>query len=530
MSHFTLRPLILALALIGTLTGCDDKKPVQTAQIESLPHAGGILKVAFEGDPFCLDPQQTGNSWALNMARQVVDTLTDQDPQSGAIVPWIAKSWEVSADARRFTFHLRDDATFSDGSPVDAAAVKANFDGIVTFAARAPIASAYIAGLESVEVVAPYTVSMTFKTPNAQFLQATSTMSLGLLSPSTLARSGEERCQGKVTGSGPYIYDSFVPNQKATLSRRDDYAWGSSIAGHQGPGWLQGIEFLIIPESGVRLGSLLSGQIDVDTGVVIQDEPTLQARGIALLARTNPGVVHGLAMNESRAPMNERAVRLAVSKGIDRAELKNVLSSFQQTAGSVLARNTPYYSDHSALLGYDPDGSRKLLDDAGWKVGPDGIRERDGKRLSFKVDYWQSTSALELVQQQLKRVGIELLLNKTTFAAVTGQQMKHDYGAAFVSMIRSDPDVLRLVFIATGFNTNVRQPEAVDDALAQAAQTLDPQVRKGLVEQASRLLIEEGHAIPLYEQVTVTGHGQQVRGLRYEATSRLQLFDTWLER
>ena len=112
------------------------------------PQYGGILKVALDGDPACVDPQQPGNNTALNIGRQITDSLTDQDPETGNIVPWLATSWKAEEDNRRFTFVLRDGATFSDGSKLDADAVKANFDGIVKMGARASLASTYLAGVD----------------------------------------------------------------------------------------------------------------------------------------------------------------------------------------------------------------------------------------------------------------------------------------------------------------------------------------------------------------------------------------------
>ena len=123
------------------------------------------------------------------MVRQVVDSLTDQDPDSGEIEPWLADRWEVSPDAKSSTFHLKDGATFSDGTPVDAAAVKGTFDSIVTTvgAAKAPLAGSYLTGYQGTTVVDPLTARVDFAAPNAQFLQASSTAQLGIQAPVTTA-------------------------------------------------------------------------------------------------------------------------------------------------------------------------------------------------------------------------------------------------------------------------------------------------------------------------------------------------------
>ena len=109
---------------------------------------GGRYVHALEADPLgCLDPAQQRYHVALNITRQLSDSLVDQDPETGEIVPWLAKSWDVSTDATTFTFHLVDGATFSDGAPIDAAAVKANFDRIAALGPKAIGAVRLVRGL-----------------------------------------------------------------------------------------------------------------------------------------------------------------------------------------------------------------------------------------------------------------------------------------------------------------------------------------------------------------------------------------------
>lgn len=519
-----------SLLLALSLTGCGDSDAPATASPGAdTPRNGGVLKVAFDGDPNCLDPHQAGNSTALNVGRQLTDSLTDQDPQTSAIVPWLAQRWEISSDSRRFTFHLREGVTFSDGTPLDGAAVKANFEAIVRLGALAQLAGTYLAGLQSIEVPDPLTVTIEFRQPNAQFLQATSTMSLGLFARATLAESSEARCQGKLIGSGPFVLKSFVHNQSARLEHRADYAWPSSLAGHRGRAWLDAIEFLVVPESGVRLGSLLSGQIDVNSGVAVQDEAVLEAQKTPFIARPNPGIVFNLTPNESRELLAEPAVRQALNKAIDRNQLQGIISRYQKPATSVLASSTPFYRDRSDLLAFDPQGAAALLDGAGWRLGADGWRQRDGQRLSFQVDYWQATTpVLELVQQQLRQAGIELRLNKSTIGQVSALQSERNYSLWFFNLTRADPDVLRTVFLASARNVNDRPLGQVDQLLEESASVLDSERRRALIEQASELLLGEGHVFPLFEAATVTAFGPRVRGLHYEASTRLQFYDTWL--
>ncbi|WP_122664256.1 ABC transporter substrate-binding protein [Pseudomonas viridiflava] len=521
----------LALLFVAvTLAACGDKASTPAATSAANPVAGGILKVALDGDPNCIDPQQAGNNTALNVGRQVVDSLTDQDPKTGEIVPWLASRWEVDGESRRFTFHLREGVKFSDGSALNAASVKANYENIVALGARSVLGSTYLAGLKNIETPDQNTVVIEFGQSNAQFLQATSTMSLGLLAPSTLALPPAERCQGNLIGSGPFVIKSFVHNQKVVLARHEAYSGESSLATHKGKAWLDGIEFVIVPESGVRLGSLLSGQIDVDTAVVPQNEAVLETQGISLLTRANPGVVYNLTPDETDPLYSDIKVRQALVKAIDREQLRSIISRYQKPATALLASSTPFYRDFSSLLKYDPEGAKQLLEEAGWKVGADGIRSRDGKRLALQLSYWQNAPILELVQQQLRLVGIDLRLNKSTISQIAALQSAGDMHLTFFNLTRADPDVVRTVYEVNGRNYNRRQPAPVDQLLQQAAATLDNAQRQALTDQASEILLREGHAIPLIELSSVLAHGKQVQGLHYEASSRLQFFDTWLQR
>jgi len=520
----------LALLIAGSLVGCDQaaSSSTEASKAPDAPQRGGKLLIAIDTDPNCLDPQQAGNNNSLNIGRQLTDSLTDQDSKSGEIVPWLATKWQVDDDNRRFTFTLRDGVSFSDGSTFSAQSVKDNFEAIVKLGARASLASTYLKGLKQIDTPDDHTVVVTFDQPNAQFLQATSTMSLGFFSPATVKATAEARCQGSLTGTGPFVLKQFVHNQKTELVRRDGYQWPSSLAAHQGESYLDAVEYRVIPESGVRFGSLISGQLDVNVGVTPQDESLLLAKKIKLLARTNPGLVYSLFPNHSTPLMASLPVRQALNLAIDRPALKPVLSRYQASATSVLAKTTPLYQDRSSALKYDPQAAEKLLEDNGWKRAADGIRSKDGQRLSFRISYWQNAPFIELVQQQVKKVGIDLQLEKAPIGQVVARQASGNLTVDFYNLTRSDPDVLRTVFDASGRNVNRRQPSEVDRLLLQSSETLDSARRQKYVTEAADLLIAEGNAIPLVELATVIATGQQVQGFHFDASSRFQLYDTWL--
>ncbi len=530
------RPLALfgAVAATVSLAACG----ADTAGGESAgpPQPGGTLRYGLSQPPTCSDPAQSGTNQTLYVTRQIVDSLVDQDPASGEIRPWLADSWTVAPDARGFTFHLREGIIFSDGTPLTAESVRRNFDAIVhtVGAAKAPLAASYLAGYTGTTVVDPRTARVEFATPNAQFLQAASTPQLGILSDADTAKSADDRCLGTNIGSGPFTYAEYRQGASATLAKRTGYRWGSAVFANHGDAYLDRIAFTVIPESGVRTGSLSSGQLDAVSDALAQDVPQIEAAGGKVLFYANPGLPFGLQPNVNRGPLRDAAVRAALRTAIDRKELVDtVLGPQFKTGTSALASTTPGYVDQSGQLGYDPDAAKRALDTAGWAPGPDGIRVKDGQRLSFGVMFSAvfagNQAILELVQQQVRKVGIELRLEPVPQNEATARQNTRDFDSTYYNLTRADGDILRTTFGLDQRNLNGRGPiPQLDQVLSSELAATDAAERAKLIGQAQRQVLDEGLWIPTIELSQSIGAANSVADVKFEASGRLQFHDTWL--
>ncbi|MCG8915020.1 ABC transporter substrate-binding protein [Actinokineospora sp. PR83] len=523
---------LLGAALL--LSACGAQGTAATGADAGPPRPGGTLRLGISSNPDCLDPQQVGTNAALNVGRQLVDSLTDQNPETGEITPWLAEKWEVSPDSTAFTFHLRSGATFSDGTPVDAAAVKTSFDGIKALGPKSLLGAGYLAAYRGSTVLDPATVKIEFSAPSAQFLQASSTMSLGVLAPAAYAKTAEQRCQGTgLVGSGPFVFESFQPNREVVLARRPGYAWGSPLWGHTGEAYLDKVSYRVVPEPGVRTGSLASGQLDAITDVQPVDEPQFAGNGFTEPVRPNPGIVFNLTANTTRGVLTDAKVRQAVSKGINRPEVTStVLSANYKAATSVLGSTTPLHTDLSKELAFDQQGAQALLDSAGWQPGPDSIRVKDGQRLTasvvFSAVFNQNQSALELIQQQLRKIGFDLRIELHTTAETTAIQQSGNYDFLWFNTTRADPDILRQLYSTKSSNRSRLTPGPLDEALDQQAATVDPATRGPAAERAQRLIVEQAYVIPVFELTQVLGVGPTAHGIEFEASSRLRLFDAWV--
>lgn len=499
------------------------------------PTPGGTLRYGLSQAPTCADPAQSGSNQTIYVARQIVDSLTDQDPESGEIVPWLAESWEINDDATQFTFTLKEGVTFSDGTPLTAESVKRNFDAIVDTigAADAPLGTTYLAGYAGTTVLDERTARVDFDGPNAQFLQASSTPQLGLLSDKDVVKTAEERCAGDLAGTGPFVYEDYTQERSATLVKRAGYDWGSEAFSHEGEAYLDRIEFTIVPESGVRTGSLSSDQLDAVSDALPQDVPQIEATGGQLLTTPNPGIPFGFQPNVSRGVLADPQVRQALVPAINRQELVDtVLNDDFKPATSTLATATPNYVALDGVT-FDQQRAETILDEAGWRRGPDGIRAKDGQRLEFSVLFSAvfagNQAILELVQQQLRAVGVDLTLDLVAQQEYTARQSSGDFDAIYYNSTRADGDILRATFGLDGRNSNDRGPiPDLDRVLAEQLAATDPAQRGELIEQAQQLVLDNGLWIPTIELSQAIGVGPRTQGLGFEASARLKFFDTWL--
>lgn len=490
--------------------------------------AGGnaTLKVGFPGDAENYDPHQPPYTVSRAIARQIADTLVDQNPETGEIVPWLATKWEVSEDSSEFTFTLREDVTFSDNTPFNAENVKKNFDRIIDLGALAYIGASHLRGYKETVVESEYVARVVFDGPNAQFLQAATTQTLSMLANATLELEPEEVARGKVIGSGPFILESYEPGKTITLKRREGYTWGSPLYTNQGAAPFETVDVQFIPDATTLAGAVSSGQVDF---AYLLDSATLKSLG--------PNVKHeqflyrGIAIPlvpfVYRPIFKHAEVRQAINHATNREEIvERIFQGNGKPATAVLTAETPGYADLTEYLSFDLDKAVSLLEGGGWQLGDDGIRTNaDGERLSIEIKYTGSGTAYEqmfqLLQTQWKEAGIEFVLSPTTEAEMSEYTLYNaPYDLSTWSQGRNDPDVLRVVYSSFYENQSFffgnPIPE-IDEALLKLQSITDPKERSAAAEAAQRLLLEGGYVFPLFDDVANMGVGQRLSRTTFDS-------------
>jgi peptide/nickel transport system substrate-binding protein len=511
-----------------------------TAGSGAAPKQGGTLNIAFWADlEGAFDPNQVYWIETRSLNRNFADSLTDQDPDTGEIVPWLAESWTVSPDVSEFTFKLRQDVTFSDGSKFNAAAVKTAYDGIVALGANSTLGIVYLKGYKSSTVIDEYTVQVTFDGPNAQFLQASSTTTLSILSPDTYSKTPQQRASGQVIGSGLFTLDNYTAGQSVKLSRRKDYAWPSKLVKNQGAAYLDAINVTYISEDSVRVGNLLSGYIDIAwprLPISQADQLRITAAGDSIVKRSLPGISDLLLPNTAEGhPLSDLRVRQALNKAIDRAGYAStVFWNGYPVVSSPLESSTPGWQDESALLGYDPTGAQTLLDQAGWSTASDGYRYKGGQKLSLVYLLSSNSNGAQLLQDQVKSVGIELQLKIVTAAQLVTLEAAGSYDITDSYLTRGDASVLAslldlsVVKSAPGKNTqDATTAKQVSAYFAQGLATTDTTERDAAYADLQKYVIEQGVALPIYERLQVSGLSSKLHDFAWTSEGFLRANDLW---
>lgn len=483
------------------------------------------------------------NSGILN---QITDKLTWQNPETLEIEPWIAQSWEVNADATEYIFKLRDGVTFSDGTPLDADAVKKNFDifGLGDKTLGYPVAEA-INNYAGSEVIDPLTIKFRFSAPAPGFLQATSVIGSGLVAPSVLELPYNELGDAtKIIGSGPFVVESEVLGQSLNLKVREDYNWGPASFEHQGRAYLDAIQIIVAPEDSVRIGALLAGQADFIRQVQAYDEPQVEAQGYLIHSAPTRGVNNNAVFRPENPLVADLKVRQALTAATNTKEIvETIFSAHYPVATSVIASTALGYVDLSDKLAFDPDRAKALLDEAGWTPGADGIREKDGQKLELNVyeslPQPQSRATFQLLSQQWAQVGVKLnvLAGDAGSAAVDRlDPLRTPVVSAMVG--RADPDVIKSNFYPTnrdallqkgGLNASATWEDPDLNALLLAiASEPDNGRRLELAADAQVHLLEQAYVIPIFEEPQVFAGAPYVNGVGFEAVARPSFYNTWL--
>ncbi|HWH94843.1 MAG TPA: ABC transporter substrate-binding protein [Baekduia sp.] len=531
-------------AAAGSGSGTDGASGTNpTAATKEQPRSGGNLTFLIQDFPAgWVSSTSSISSYEGNLWGEITDKLVYVDP-NGKVTPWVLSSWETQDSAKKFILHIKPGITFSDGEKLNAKAVVANFD---IWAHGDKARGVTQVGLfpslnyEGAKAIDDQTVQVDFSKPTLGFIPTLGYHGCILLSPKTLSAPVTQQADLlKNIGSGPFTVKSYKQGVSYTLIKRKDYNWGPPALGHTGPAYLDSITYKVVADGSTREQAVQAGSAQVGYNPNVADIDQLRGQGLQVATPKYLGFVDGFQIQAKTPPFDDVRVRQALQHAIDRKAILSTVypSNFTTVAESLIQSNVAEAQDLTSLIGYDPEQSKRLLDEAGWKVGEGGIRVKDGKPLTFNLipnPYVPSTQQEdELISQQLAKVGIKAPLKIIPLANYAVVQKPPIPPVLSVSRSFVDFSTVGGVLTSTeggqdwfGLGKSDKKLNQLSQDIEAASTTAE---RKTHADEVQKHVLEQAYFIPVLDLVqriyVTTGN---VHGVAFNGLAYANFYTAWL--
>ncbi|WP_280775751.1 nickel ABC transporter substrate-binding protein [Paenibacillus sp. PastF-4] len=349
---------------------------------------------------------------SMNVHAMIYEGLVEYG-EKGEILPSLAESWDISEDGKVYTFHLRHDVKFSDGTEFNADAVKFSFERWI----KDPANSLNVAtAMQSLVVVDEHTITMTFNKAYYPFLTELSfARPVRIISPSAVEPAGDITGKFiKAIGTGAWMAESYKTDQEAILVRNPNY-WGEMPK-------LSKIILKVIPDPQSRVLALQAGDIDIAGGqmgkIPVESVPVIEADSSLTLQKAQGTNSHFMIFNYKTPALQDLNVRKAINLAINKKSIvEDLMDGIGSEAQGLFPLTVPYVTEsNNTWYGFNPLEAKQLLAAAGYTDSDgDGIVQKDGAQLELnfvlqQAEYPEWKSISELVQSELKEIGIRVNL------------------------------------------------------------------------------------------------------------------------
>jgi peptide/nickel transport system substrate-binding protein len=476
--------------------------------------------------PSGIDPHINASSELGIPLRQVYDTLLYRDPTTKEFVEGLATVWTISPDGLVYTFTLRQNVKFHDGTDFNALAVAANLDRITNPDAASQKAIFMLGSYMGYEIVDDYTIRLNLSEPYSPLLDSLSQVYTAIASPTALSEYSLTRYQFHQVGTGPYTFAEFVSGDRIVLKRNPNYWGGPPFYQPAAEQPIDEIEFRFFTDVPTRSVAVTSGGAQV-----MGEIPPIDARGlvsnsaIQLLQVAIPGQPLQFLMNTAHFPTDKREVRQALLFGANRnAIVDAVYQRFSPIAWGPLSASTLYYSRAmNGLYANDTARAQALLTEAGYSDNDgDGILDIGGLDLEITViipPWGLVPEVAQLLQDQWRTIGVRTVLQAVpTLTALNERVQTGEYNLVAYYTFGLDPSFLNSFFTTDGSTnwTGFSSPN-LDNLLNEAIHQTDSNVRSNLYAQAQQMIMDEALILPIRDYVNLTATQSTIKGLTFDA-------------
>jgi peptide/nickel transport system substrate-binding protein len=505
--------------------GADKGTPVQ----------GGTAAISVLADFQAFNPVTNTHLTTDDVIKHMLFTPLIQYDEKLQPVPWLAERWELSDTA--VVFHLRRDVRWHDGPPVTANDVKFTFDLAKGPSTASLLGSAYMNLVKSATVVDSFTVRFGFESPHAQALDGFwwPPLPQHLLKDAAPAELAQHPFNRRPVGSGPFKFVEWRPTQSVTLEANPQFP--EALGGRPN---LDRVVFRVVPEATTMVRELINGTSDMigytllpDQGAQVQNQQGADLRHYPSREFTF------FAWNNTRPPFNDANVRRAMTHGINRQQIIDaLLKGFGQPATGMIPPWSPLYTQMQPLP-HDPNAAKQLLAQAGYTdTNGDGIVEKGGQPLRVELTINSSNrlhaDIAQVVQQQLKAIGVDLQIRPQEFQSMLQQYKARQYQAVLANWsldtFKVDPTPLfscAQAQIANSANrTGYCNPQA-DQLMNRGLATTDAAQSKQIWAQYSQILQQDQPITFLYWSEDLAGLGPRPQNVQMDVRSKIVNIRDW---
>ncbi|CAN5728998.1 peptide ABC transporter substrate-binding protein [soil metagenome] len=432
----------------------------------------------------------------------------------------LARSWDVTDDGLTYTFELEEGVVFHDGSEFTADDVKYTYE---FYAQPGNTIASRFNGMREVEVVDAHTVRVHMDSVNAAFLRVAG--EVPIVPSDYHAEVGDDGFRTAPIGTGAFRLEEWRPAEFTQLVAFPEHFRGAPL--------VERLRLEVVPEASVRYIALLTGDAHATVWPIsVEDSLELDADPDFRMVATNWNSPRFIPLNNEVPQLSDRRVRQAMLHAIDRQRIIDDLEAgFGVVATSHLAPHNSFYNPDVPLYPYDPERARELLEEAGWTVGSDGIRVKDGQRLTFTTTTisgdQQRRPMAELAQIFLREVGVDMQLAEAPVASILQGLREGTLEASLFNWTHgstTDPSPTSTLYSTGGDNfTRYNNPEMdglIDEGLGLVAE----EARRPIYDRTQELFAEDVPALYLHFNQGVLVFSNAMQGLPDEILSSTPLF------
>jgi peptide/nickel transport system substrate-binding protein len=493
--------------------------------------AGGDLVIAWpaNNEPATLDGQIDPYQGTWLMDSLVTDPLVFLAPD-GSYQPGLATEWTVSDDGMTWTFKLRDDVTFQDGAKFDAAAVKANFERVRAPETGSSQAANDLGPIASMEVVSPTELIIKYDSPWITLLDGI--RRVPLWSPKALETADLGDMAGIMVGTGPFKFVKWAPNDYVLFEKWDGYGGWNPIQTTPGPVSLDSVKFRFIGEEAVLGQMLMTGEANM-----VYDMPALFTEqyvgndDFVVSSKGQAGTGLQQVFNVRNPPLSDLRVRQAILYAKDSKAINDILYDglYQESDGPLNNIHHCYWDGATTMYQHDAEKAKALLDEAGWVDDGSGVRKAkgvegvaDGTPLSLRWTVLHHQEIGEVVQAQLKEVGIDLQVQVVPGPVQLEMANKRDFDMMYVRQRSPSPLILDQVWNSKwdqpgGYSWSGYVNPELDAILDSLRSIADEDKRCEAARAAQKIIMDNALMVPTLSQPIVIGLSKSVKDFQVGA-------------